>query len=76
MKVTDTFGLKIMPLSPQRAFLLTAIVRETLELGHPTNIVFGIDPLLLKSDYIRLVYKVRTCFRHRPACFSRMTTSA
>jgi hypothetical protein len=45
LAVAEIAGLKLWPLDPVRLFVTNSIVAEALELGHPTYVRYGIDPM-------------------------------
>jgi len=38
-------GVGLFPIDAERAFIMNAIIKEALELGHPTDIKYNINPL-------------------------------
>lgn len=63
VQLTQIAGLKLWPQDPIRMFVANSIVSEALELGHPTYIRFGINPLAGASKFIikicNFLYKAR-----------------
>lgn len=61
--LTQIASLKLWPQDPVRMFVANSIVSEALELGHPTYIRFGINPLAGASKFIiqvcGILYKAR-----------------
>ena len=43
-RITLSVGLRLWPLSAERAFISAGLTRAVLELGHPKEYRFGIDP--------------------------------
>lgn len=44
-KMTELVGLRLWPLTGERAIISQAMTRSILELGHPKDFMYGIDPL-------------------------------
>jgi hypothetical protein len=61
--VTQIAQLKLFPQDPIRTFVSNSIVSEALELGHPTYVRFGINPMVGASELVLkacfLLYKAR-----------------
>jgi hypothetical protein len=45
LAIAEIAGLKLWPLDPVRLFVSNSIVAEALELGHPTYVRYGVDPM-------------------------------
>ena len=52
LAVAEIAGLKLWPVDPVRLFVSNNIVAEALELGHPTYLRYGIDPMRGSSRLI------------------------
>jgi hypothetical protein len=61
--LTQIAGLKLWPQDPSRMFVANSVVAEALELGHPTYVRFGINPLVGASELVlkicTILYKAR-----------------
>ena len=44
IRLTDMVGMKLSPMDTEKAHIAGALVRSILELGHPSESRFGIDP--------------------------------
>jgi len=63
LTVAQIAGLKLWPADPIRTYVSNSIIAEALELGHPTYVRFGVNPLRGSSELILklcfLLYKAR-----------------